>query len=257
MDWSADSMSCVTFTQQQSPGTVVPDTLQAWQRVFSTSPQSFNQLPGGSQASGIVGSHLAAITAQLGRTELALHPVPPSPDAQLQVAGISPFPPSTADVEGMLQVLSAYGRAFATLNAITRVAVLVNLSKQASDPSQASEEFERHTRIQTPVGSSDLTFTYNLPGKLIGGGGMNRIRRWSTATHQAFLMQMMQVNAGPVAPATPILHTTYATLFQIDVNTAPQQTNLPNGEIVKIFDELVSEARSLMSGQHDPSTHSS
>jgi hypothetical protein len=248
MAWSADSISCVMFTQPQ-PGLAAPDALQLWQTIFGASPQAYNQLPpaaSGSQASGVVGNFLMMLTAQLGRADLTLHPAPSVTVGTAVAPGI--FPPAIADAAGALDAIATRARTFVTLGAPSRLAILVNLSKPANGPAETAAEFQRDTGISIPLGSTDLTFAYNCAKKTRDGIPLNRIRRWITGAQQ---FVVMQINPG-VAPALPLLQNAYVTMYQIDVNTAAHQAAaFAPQDVSGVFDQLVAEAKDLMANHSD------
>ena len=170
MDWSADSISCVTFTQPQPSGPIVSDTLQLWLNLFGAPPQAYNQFPGGvpgSQASGRIGDFLMVITAQPGRTELALHPSPSntSHDSINVIGAVNPFPPAITDILGALDVMTTRARTFVKAGAATRMGILINLSKRADNATEAVTVFQNNTGILPQPGASDLNFAYNIVKK--------------------------------------------------------------------------------------------
>lgn len=235
----------------------ISDTLQIWQRLFNASPQAYNQLPGGngSQASGTIGEFTIVVTAQLGRTELAIHPGASPALGLPMVMNPGPFLPLITNVDAALAALAGYARTLVTTGDLIRLAILLNLSKRVASLAESIQEFQRNTNIKTGDGATDLNFSYNFPTRTKEGLEINRVRRWTTGAQQFVTMQMLQANAGPLLTPSPspIVHTIHAALLQIDVNTAPQRAAMASAHAQSVLDQLVSEATNLMSGDHDPS----
>lgn len=251
MTWSADWLSCVFFSSQ-SVGAA--DALQDWHRVFGgATPQRYQQNPhpaGSSQAMGIVGSYQVVIGAQPGRTELTLLPPPNDQTSQI-AANPELLAPSITNVEHALDTLRGHASRFVAGQNAMRVALVANLSEKTSDQAAAVALFKRVTSLEwLPEGASDLLFGFNTILEFSVASTkvqINRLRRWGTVTQKIGIFTLQTALGAPNLMQPVDVH---AAFLNIDLNTVPRLVPFADSESDLLFDNLITEAKRIISEGH-------
>jgi hypothetical protein len=241
MDWQAGALQSVLF-QHQLHGT--PDALQAWTRVFGTSPQSFSQAtpgaPSSSQAAGVSGMYQVTIVTQPGRTEFTLSSVPSETDPM----------PLLEQVDAGLMALKGYVLKLMGNQSLARLSIVLQLVKPQKSAREAAAEVCRSAKLESvPDSATDLEFMLNVRRQLktVSNVEMNRLCKWS-----AQFQQFIQLQVRPDGISVPaIMQQFHFAGWMIDVNTVPRNMPFAAAEAIQVLDELIEEAQHIRAGGYD------
>lgn len=236
MGWQVQSLHFVAFPLDEQP----VDLLPAWLKVFSVSPQSYQQtqgVPGGATATGPIGfGMVATLTAVPGRVEIVIST--PGNDADEQ-------PPTIENVAGAMSRLKIQAGKLMSELPSARLAMNINAMQVASSQDEANSIFAAETGLAglVPPHGTDLQFQLNVPRAEENGLGMNRVCRWATVIAQKVTVHMV-LGSVPRSAAT----TTFLSTLLIDVNTLLDGAVIPPSSAPSVIDALAREASTILEG---------
>ena len=210
------------------------DALAIWQKAFGQPPSSFStQMPGSTQAQGIIGAHSVTLVVQPIRVDVVV--------AGNSVGAPSPVPPVLTDLDSGLQLALTQMLKVVPLLKVGRAAAVIQGHTICSSGVDTVVELQKSLPgVRIPNACADLSYQVIVPRDSTRSHNrkLNQLCRWQTIQMQMFQLQPQAFSA---------LNATFAAHTYIDIYGVDME-QLTDAEAASAVDEVAGRAKEIILG---------